>query len=226
VLISSVLLITLGLVLTSSNVLAINEGAPIWVLDPTTHSDHLTDYDLIISNDSIGDAGLGSSYVSVSGWYQVWVGPKGCMSSGPCTSIIAIVYLEISIEFPDLAIEFMKSGFQSYLNFTDITSQVPNALAAFMYNMSGLYMGFAIMNTRKHIISTAQLSVIPPTSSGEGTKSPIELSAPAKDATKDLLIAAGNAAGALSIPGYDLLIFLGISGVITAGIILRKKYHK
>ena len=124
------------------------------------------------------------------------------------------------------SLEIMKSGFSSYGNFTDITDLVPNALAAFMYNMSGLYMGFAIINTRKHIISTAQLSIIPPSSSGEGIKTPIELSSKGVDATQDLLIAAGNAAGALSIPGYDLLIFLGISGVITAGIILRKKYHK
>jgi hypothetical protein len=208
--------------MTSSSALAINEGAPIWALDPTTHAEHLTDYDLMIANATFTDAGLGSSYASVSGWYQVWVGPKGCNATASCTSIIALSYIEISIEYPDLAIGLMKSLFQSYLNFTDITSEVPNAVAAFMYNLSGFYMGFAVFNDRKRILSVVQLSFIPFMSSGGGGSS-IQLSSAGATATKDLMIAAGNAAGAVAIPGYDLIAIMGVTSVIATGIIIRKK---
>ena len=233
--VSAIFLVSIILLMSSSNILAINEGAPVWALDPTKDAQYLADYDLLYANNNFSTdfSGLGSYgssiQVNISGWFQVWGGPKGC-APGSCAVIVAISYIETSFKIPDIAFPYLKNIFASAPGFEDITSQVPNAALAYMYNGSGgFYFGMAYLNTGSNFIMTIQYNSsawVTPSSSGD-SKSSLKLSsASGEQATKDLLIAAGNAAGVLNgIPGYDLLIFLGVSGIISAGIILKKKKH-
>ena len=174
---------------------ASNGAAPIWALTPTRDADELTGFDLLVSNGTTQNYG---SYASVSGWYQVWGAPTRCYDTPPCTNIIALAYMEFSTALPQATLDIMKSTYGSLggYDLQDITTEVPNAALAIIFNISNSWAGYVIFNTRKHMISLVKTSMPVISSSGDGGKTPIELSATVETDMKTLMKASGTAAGA------------------------------
>ena len=211
---SSIVLLSLVFLVTTTPTA---KGALPWA--PTT----MTGYDLLY------ETSMSVSYggVTVTGWGQGWVAPTGCNATGTCTAGFMLQYMEFSEAFPEASLTALKNAMSAYTAFEDVTADVPGAAFAAVATIGGIVViGYAILSTMKHfIIGGAYNLGVFSADDGEAEISPSSATADAA-AMKEGFVAVGTHASAvlgLGIPGYDLLLILGLVGAVSAIMVIRKR---
>jgi len=176
------------------------------------------------------------SFTNVTGWFQVWGLPDGCNIS-TCTTLLTIGYMELEEAIPTqyMNAETMQAAMDaipggSGITFTDVTSEVPNCEFAYVMNITigfAMTVGMAVFEGGKkygYFMSFAGMPVPSSSASGSGDDFGIGLQASAST-TEEMttLMGALGSAHPPGIPGYDLLIFLGLAGAISTVVIIKKR---
>ncbi|MGQ4873268.1 MAG: hypothetical protein ACP6IY_04255 [Promethearchaeia archaeon] len=200
-----------------------DEKRPDWVLDPDEQKEFLEDFELYDEESSTYEDPIYKKKVDV--WWQIWLSPKGCTDAPPCTAIFGIAYFESEEPITQEDLDDFKDTIESLnVEIEDVTDDVANAAYAIVYKMTvtnaSLYFGFVIFNTMKNYLLVVQVDL--QLSSGDDLN--IKPAADIGNKVQDLLVATGEAAKILAIPGYDLMLIVGIIGVISTILILKKKY--
>ena len=222
--ISSLFLISIICVMSAPTALA---AAPLWALDPDAHAEHLDGYVLLYEFEV---AFPGYDGNNITGWFQYWGIPKGCNVS-TCTGVLTIGYIEMTTALPTSQMnkETLEAAFEAIgtsVILTDVTADVPNAVFAYTLNYTiftmEIMMGMAVFEEGKNYAMFAVFDgLVPSASASDGLGISTSSAATSAD-MKGLMVAVGNAVPP-AIPGYDLLIFLGLAGAISTFVIIKKR---
>lgn len=200
---------------------------PDWALDPEGSTNVAEDYELYEEETIEFTNWYEDPSEIVNVWYQYWISPKDCDEDGSCNAIIGIAYLNFSEQISDDYAQDFEDALDTWGdNLEDITDEVPYARFAYMLNMSysgvEALMGFCVYESLKHATIFVSASNLPSSSASSGD---IGVAGEVSTAMKDLMVASGEAAqSALGmIPGYNVLLTIGILGAVSAVIIYRKK---
>ena len=214
--VTSMFLFSLIFTMAMGTALAQMESRPNWAL---TESD-MSDYELYLEESETYEDP--NSDAKLEAWYQIWVKPSGCIEDGSCNAVVGAVYAESNQAATNEDLQAIKNAFEQYSEFEDITSEVPYAALAFVYEQdygygASISGGLAIFNTKKHMVSVAEATVAQ-------TSAPKASASTSLDNLKEILIASGQKAQAAlqTIPGYEVMILLGIMGSVSAILIFKK----
>ena len=206
-------------------------AAPTWALDPESHAANLGDWELLLE---MSYEFPSFTFTNVTGWFQVWGKPDGCNIS-TCTTILTLGYIELEEALPtqymnadtmQAAMDAIPGG--SGITFTDVTAEVPNAVFAYTMNITvgfSMVIGMAVFEGGKkygYFMSYPGMAIPSSSSSSSGDIGIGLQSAASTSDMTEIMSALGNAFPP-GIPGYDLLVMLGLVGAISTLVIVKKK---